>query len=229
MISVYDQHLRLALQSGFISGRNIIFVKGRGRVSNAAANTQRTDASAQQRPLHSALALRRTTCPRNRRACALPPRPAYVRRLGAAMAAGRGRASAPPHQGGAVSAGPAPEGRRVPGAQRATPNAPVRTRLLSSGRSLAPRRRVSTGPGLGCVPLGRAVSAPRALRLALGTDPPLPGALIGRTEPLGRRPPGPGATTTKGGGRPAAAATASPGASFRSRVPVPASPAPDEV
>lgn len=72
----------------------------------------------------------------SRRACALPPRQSYVPRFGAAMAAGRGRASAPPRQGGTVSAGPAPDRWRASDAELTVPCAPERgqSQLLGSGR-----------------------------------------------------------------------------------------------
>lgn len=61
--------------------------------------------------------------------------PAYVMRLGEAMAAGRGRAFSSPRWGGAVSAGPAPEERCVTGTELTSLRAAVQTRLTASDTS----------------------------------------------------------------------------------------------
>lgn len=155
----------------------------------------------------------------SRRACALPPRQSYVPRLGAAMAAGRGRASAPPRQGGTVCAGTAPDRWRVSDAKLTVPCAPERGQslLLGSGRRSLCASAVSEWNG--------SRSAPRA-PIGCGARPPpvRRSHWSSGAEGWGRA----GATTTKGGGRPAAV-TASPGASLRSRAPAPACPAPDEV
>lgn len=84
----------------------------------------------------------RAACSPSRRACALPPRLAYVTRLGAAMAAGQGCASAPPHQGGTISTEPTLGRGRVSGSDRTASKAPG----LSSHSLCAPAREPARPP-----------------------------------------------------------------------------------
>lgn len=103
----------------------------------------------------------RAACTASRCACALQPRPAYVTRLGAAMAAGQGCASAPPYQGGAVSTEDAPgkgcvsgadqTASRAPGPSahslRAAAQEPARPPRRPSGAGRAPPPRTPIGSG----------------------------------------------------------------------------------